>query len=135
MARPNEDADHTYKLEEPTGKVRLLISDIGGKGENAEEWIFSDEEIETFLNMWEQNVMMSASTALRVMAGNEAMVAKKITFLELETDGPATAAAMEKTADKFETMSDNEVDFELIQMGVGVFARREIRMEQLGEVP
>jgi hypothetical protein len=131
---PNTDADHTYNLEENTGKVRLLVSDIGGKGESVDEWVFSDPEIEAFLNLWEQNLFMSAATALRVMAGNEAMVAKKITFLELETDGPATAGAMEKTADKFEIMSDNEVDFELIQMGVDLFSRREIRREQFGEV-
>jgi hypothetical protein len=128
-----EDPTHTYNLEEAVGRVRLLISDIGGKGES-DEWVFTDLEIETFLNLWEQNLMMSAATALRVMAGNEAMVAKKITFLELETDGPATAAAMEKTADKFETMSDEAVDFELIEMGVDLFSRREIRKEQFGEV-
>lgn len=131
---PNTDADHSYSLEENKGKVRLLISDVGGKGASVDEWVFTDLEIETFLVMWEQNLFMSAATALRVMAGNETMVAKKITFLELETDGPATAGAMEKTADKFETMADSEVDFELIEMGVDLFSRREIRREQFGEV-
>lgn len=130
---PNTDADHSYNLDEAKGKVRLLISDIGGKGESADEWVFADKEIETFLGMWEETILLAAATALRVMASNEAMVSKKITFLELETDGPATAAAMEKTADKFEKMSDSEVDFELIEMGVDLFSRREIRMEQFGE--
>lgn len=131
---PNTDADHTYNLEEPTGKVRLLISDIGGKGETSEEWVFTDLEIETFLGMRDGNEMLAAAVALRVMAGNEAMVAKKITFLELETDGPATAEAMRELAKELDKMSDEEVDFELIQMGVNQFSRREIRLEQFGEV-
>lgn len=129
----NTDSEHSYDLETNPGKVRLLISDIGGKGESSEEWIFKDEEIVTFLRMWEENVMMSAAIALRVMAGNEAMVAKKITFLELETDGPALALALENLADKLEKMSDDQVDFELVEMGVDLFSRREIRMEQFGE--
>lgn len=130
---PNTDASHTYDLDTNVGKVRLLVSDIGGKGESPEEWIFKDEEIETFLGFFEENVMMSAALAMRTMAGNEAMVAKKITFLELETDGPALAAALEKLADKLETMSDEQVDFELVEVGVDLFSRREIRMEQFGE--
>jgi len=132
---PNTDANHSYNLEEPKGKVRLLISDIGGKGESTDEWIFTDLEIETFLGMREGNEMLAAAVALRVMAGNEAMVSKKITFMELETDGPATAEAMRELAKELDKMSDEEIDFELIQMGVGLFARREIRLEQFGEVP
>lgn len=126
-------SEWTYDLEEPTGKVRLLISDIGGKEQKDEEWIFTDKEIGAFLEMWEENVMMAAAIAMRTMAGNEAMVAKKISFLELETDGPALAGALEKLADKLETMSDEQVDFELVEVGVDLFSRREIRMEQFGE--
>lgn len=131
---PNTDVNHTYNLEEPKGKVRLLISDIGGKGETADEWVFTDLELETFLQMRDNNEMLAASTALRVMAGNEAMVSKKISFLELETDGPAVAEAMRELAKELDKMSDEEVDFELIEMGVDLFSRREIRLEQFGEM-
>lgn len=126
-----EDVNHTYKLEEPTGKVRLLISDIGGGDQ--ESWIFTDKEIETFLGLFEGNVMQGAAIALRTMAGNEVMVAKKIKFLELETDGPATAKGMRDLAKELDKMSDEQVDFELIEMGVDLFSRRELRVEQFGE--
>lgn len=121
----------TYNLEEASGKVRLLISDIGGG--DGKSWLFTDDEILAFLSMWEENVFMAAAIAMRTCAGNEALTAKKITFLELETDGPAVAASLEKMADKLETLSDEQVDFELVEVGADLFSRREIRMEQFGE--
>lgn len=124
------DPTFTYDLDEPAGKVRLLISDVGGG--DSSSFVFNDKEIEAFLNMWEQDLFMAAALALRTMAGNEAMVAKKITFLELETDGPAMAKAMNELADKFTKMADENVDFELIEMGVDMFSRNEIRREQFG---
>lgn len=109
-------------------KIRLLISDVGGL--DGSSFIFTDAEIEAFYEMMGgESVMLAASLALRTIANNEAMTQKKIVFLELETDGPALAKAQEAMANKLESLGEEEFEFELAQMGVDVFSRRQIRMQ------
>lgn len=113
-------------------KIRLLISDVGGT--SGTDFIFTDVEIETFFEMMGgESVMLAASLALRTIANNEAMTLKKITFLELETDGPALAKQQEAMANRLEALGDEDFEFELAQMGVDVFSRRQIRMQVASE--
>src|SRR5688572_3932453 len=70
-------------LTEPNDQVRLLISDVGG--ESGDDFLFSDNEILTFLSMEGENVYKAAAVALRTIAANEAQVMKRIKILELST--------------------------------------------------
>jgi len=86
-------------------KVRLLISDVGGDA--GTDFIFTDDEINTFIEM-RTNLHKAAATALRTMAANQVMVQRRITFLELKTDGPAEADALRRLADKYDETADDE---------------------------
>lgn len=101
--------------------VRLLISDIGGNG--GSEFIFQDEEIQRFLAL-RPNIEMAAAVALRVLASNEALVSKRIKFLELETDGPAVAKELRAMAESYEKSDIDNDEPEVIEMGVDDFSRR-----------
>jgi hypothetical protein len=110
---------------EPKDQVRLLISDVGGADQAS--FLFTDDEIQTFLDLRQGNVHLAAATALRATAGNEALVSKAITFLDLKTNGPAVAAAMQSLANDYERQADDDVDPDIVEMVTTPFAQREIR--------
>jgi hypothetical protein len=107
-------------------RVRLLISDVGG--ESGSDFIFDNDEINGFLGM-ETNVYRAASVALLTLAANEALVQKRIKYLELSTDGAATAEALRKLAsdlnDRADTADDDDVLPEFASMGDSAFTRRD----------
>lgn len=73
--------------------VRLLISDL------TVPQIFSDSELEAFLTLEGQDVKLAAAQALDAIASNETLVLKRITTLDLTTDGPAVAKSLREHAD------------------------------------
>lgn len=91
-------------------RVRLLISDIGG--EDGESFLFTDSEIDTFLEMRGGSVFKAAATALRAIASNEALVSKRIEFLQLKTDGPAVAKELREQAAELETTADDDAEWD-----------------------
>jgi hypothetical protein len=86
-------------------QVRLLISDVGG--DSGTSFTFEDDQIQGFLDLQEGNVKRAAASALRTLAANEALVLKRITFLELSTDGGSVAKALVELADKLEQEAAN----------------------------
>lgn len=80
-------------------RVRLLISDVGGT--SGDDFLFTDDEIDTFLEMRLGRVHLAAATALNTIAANETQVSKRIKYLELETDGPAVARELRELAARF----------------------------------
>lgn len=112
-------------ITNPIYRLRLLISDIGGvSGDN---FIFTDSEIETFLDMRYANEALAAATALRTLATNSTLVSKRIKFLELETDGPSETKALLAAADAFEKQGNDEGDDEIIEWGVDTFSIRTLK--------
>lgn len=111
-----------YDVTTDRGKVRLLISDVGGQ--DGGSFLFRDTEIDAFLTLRGSDVLLAAALALRTIAGNEAQTAKVIKFLDLQTDGAKTAKALLDLADKYEAQADGDVDFDVAEMGVDVFSRR-----------
>lgn len=104
-----------------TDRVRLLVSDTGG--ESGSDYIFDNDEIAGFLDM-ETHVYRAAALALRTLAGNEALLFKRIEILELKTDGPAVAkelrelaASYDKRADDQATNVNTDDDFYVVPMG------------------
>jgi hypothetical protein len=120
-------ATHNYDLETDVGKVRLLTSDIGGG--DGKQFLFSNEEIEVFLSM-RDSVSLAAALALRTIAGNEAQVSKRITFLELQTDGPAVSRALREQATELEKMTDDDAEIEIASMNVDIFSRRDLILKR-----
>lgn len=115
----------TYEIGTNVGKVRLLISDIGGK--DSKSFIFEDEEIQTFLDLNEELPRMAAAEALRVIAANEVQVQKVITFLDLKTDGAKVATALLSAAEKLEEREEDDATMDFAQMDVDLFSRRSLR--------
>ena len=85
-------------------RVRLLIGDIDDTAR-----IFNDSAIAAFLAMaLGNNVKRAAAGALLVIAVNEVLVQKRIKLLDLSTDGPAEAAALQSLAKELLAQADNE---------------------------
>lgn len=107
-------------------RLRLLISDVGG--ESGTDYIFDSGEIDTFLEM-ESNVYRAAAVALRTLAANEALVQKRIKYLELSTDGSSVAEALRKLAADFDNRADTSDDDDVLpafaSMGDSAFTRRD----------
>ena len=85
------------------GKVRLLISDIDTAAP-----ILNDASVEAFLDVSGGNVKRAAAAALMVIAVNETLVQKRISLLDLRTDGPAEAEALRKLAVQYRAEADEE---------------------------
>lgn len=116
--------ESTYDLETVIGKIRLLISDVGGA--DGKSFLFKDGEIQSFFEMEGESVRMGAASALRTIAGNEAQVSKRITFLDLKTDGPGVAKSLIELAEKLEDRENDSVLMDFGQMGVDLFSRRSL---------
>ena len=85
-------------------KVRLLISDIDDTDQ-----IFNDEAIAAFIDMaLDSNLKRAAAQALMSIAINEVLVQKRITLLDLKTDGPAEAIQLRLMAKMLIQQADDE---------------------------
>ena len=78
-------------------KVRLVRLLTGDKKED--DQIFTDSEVEDFLELNEGNVYRAAADALDAIAANAAYVLKVVTILDVTTNGQATADAIRKSAE------------------------------------
>lgn len=79
----------------PLGRVRLLITDTAA---DEADWLFTDAQLDAFLDMNGGNVYRAAAQALLVMAASETLVSKKIRTQDLSTDGPAVSAELRALA-------------------------------------
>ena len=82
-------------------KVRLLITDT-----DREHEIFTNIEIDAFLDMEEDDIRGAAALALETIATNEALTLKVIKLLDLQTDGAKLAETLMKRAEKLREQSD-----------------------------
>lgn len=83
------------------GQVRLLISDV-----DEGNLLFTDPQVTAFLTLNADNVRRAAAQALDVIAGNEALVSKKIRTQDLATDGPAVAKELRALATELRRQED-----------------------------
>jgi hypothetical protein len=120
----------SYDPETEAGKVRLLISDIGG--DSSTDFIFEDNEIQAFLNM-EGNIKLAAASALRTIAANSAMVLKVIKFMELSTDGAKVAKVLLETAKELEerAVEDDDDTIDIISMNLNKHSEDELIANRL----
>lgn len=96
--------DHAeVDYNDPVGQVRLLISDVST---DLEVRLFSDAQIQTFLELTGGNVNRAAARALRVVAISEVLINKVIkTQAGTSTDGAKVSAELRALAAEYDTQA------------------------------
>lgn len=113
----------TYDPSTSAGRVRLLATDT-----DSDNAIFTDDEIDAFLALEDDNVKRAAATALDQIASSEALIQKRIKLLDLQTDGPAVAKALREHAAALRKQADDEEitgAFDYAEMVVNPFSARD----------
>lgn len=77
-------------------KVKLVRLLTGDKAVG--DYIFTDDEMESFLELSNDNVYYAAADALDAIAANAAYTLKVLTILDVTTNGQATAEAIRASA-------------------------------------
>lgn len=77
-------------------KVKLVRLLTGDKA--VDDYIFTDDEMESFLELSNGNVYHAAADALDAIAANAAYTLKVLTILDVTTNGQATAEAIRASA-------------------------------------
>lgn len=107
--------------------VRLLISDV-------DESIFTDAQITSFLTLSGDSVFLASATALRSMASNAALLAKKEKSMNYEMDRKTVFKALLDTANAFEKRVtdglDGEVGFDIAERGYTGFNYEDIAVNK-----
>jgi hypothetical protein len=116
----------SYDPSTSIGRVRLLTTD---REEDAA--IFSDEEIGAFLILNDDDVRLAAAEALESVAVNEALVLKKLTTLDLSTDGPALAKSLLDLAARLRKSVEQQVAIDYAEMAVNDFSVDELLYKQM----
>lgn len=101
----------TYDTATSRGRVRLLCRDTVTPGE-----LFGDDEIDVFLALNDSEVLPAAAMALENLAANEVLVQKRIRLLDLQTDGPAEAAALRALATSLREQYESAGGFDWAEM-------------------
>lgn len=73
----------------PRDSLRTLITDV-----DSANHLFEDEELDDFLGLNGQAVLLAAAMALDVTASNETLIQKRLTLLGRSTDGPGEAVSL-----------------------------------------
>jgi len=117
----------TYDLTNAVGKVRLLIPD-----RTQTDAFFTDEEIQSLLDMEEQDTFLAAALALDTIASDETMVLKVITMLDLSTNGPAVAKSLRERADSLRSrVYDGDCSIAIASMAVNEQATMDILIKDV----
>lgn len=99
-------------FDSPVGRVRKYIPDLvqlanPADPEDEPSFLFSDEEIESFLSdetnegeypVTSWRVRRAAAWAMIALANNENLILKKITVEDQQTDGPSVARELRSSA-------------------------------------
>ncbi|MBO0826213.1 MAG: hypothetical protein J2P24_00385 [Streptosporangiales bacterium] len=82
-----------YDPTTAAGRVRLLTNDVDPAAP-----VFTDAEIEAFLDLTGQSVFLAAAQALDTVASNEVLVGKVIRTQDLSTNGAQVSAELRARA-------------------------------------
>ena len=100
--------------------VRLLTGD-----KVSDEYVFTDDEMESFLELNSGNVYRAAADALDAIASNAAYTLKVLTILDITTNGQATADAIRASAAALRSKADAD-DANAIVCGVATIVRPQL---------
>lgn len=85
-------------------KVKLVRLLTGDKA--VDDYIFTDDEMESFIELSNGNVYYAAADALDAIAANAAYTLKVLTILDVTTNGQATAEAIRASAAALRAKAD-----------------------------
>lgn len=85
-------------------KVKLVRLLTGDKA--VDDYIFTDDEVESFLELSNGNVYYAAADVLDTIAANAAYTLKVLTILDVTTNGQATAEAIRASAAALRAKAD-----------------------------
>lgn len=91
-----------YDPTSDVGRVRLLLNDTDPTNQ-----VFSDGEIQTFLDLEDGAVKYAAALAIDTNAGNEVLTSKVITTRDGSVNGAAVAAAMHGLAESLRVSAES----------------------------
>lgn len=91
----------TYDLTTLVGQTRLLLNDV-----DQASAVFSDAEIQAFLDLELGSVKRAAAQAIDTNADNEALASKVLTDHQLTTNGAAVANALRARATVLRAQAD-----------------------------
>ncbi len=103
----------TYDLTTAVGQVRLQISDT-----DVADAIFSDEELQVFLDANSDDVLLASAQALRSIAASAARMAKLRKTLNFTADTRQVAESLLKTANELQKQANSVVAFGNAQLAV-----------------
>lgn len=92
-------------------KMRTLIPDnaqIYPDENDVKQYIFTDDEIQEFLDIAEGSVLRGAAYAVGTMATSEAIISKVIRTQDLTTNGAAVSDTLLKRADSLHDRADKQ---------------------------
>lgn len=87
----------------PLGKVRLLITDVS---DIEADRLFTDAQLDAFLELNDDNVWRTAAKALVVIATSELLISKVIRTQDKTTDGAKVSAELRALAATYEAKAD-----------------------------
>lgn len=101
----------TYDPTTDRGRVRLLLTDI-----DEPTAVFTDAEIDAFLDLENGSVKRAAAQAIDTNASNEVLASKVLKDHQLATDGAKAADALRKHAANLreQALGDEDAYFEII---------------------
>jgi len=106
-----------YDPTTDVGKVRLLLNDTDDAGSNG-GFVFTNEEIQAFLDLEDGHVKLAAAQAIDTNATNEALASKVLKTPTVTTDGAKLADALRKHAsnlrDQHYQALDDDFAFEIV---------------------
>lgn len=89
-----------YDVTSDVGKVRLLLNDI------AAPFVFTDTEVQAFLDLEGGSVKAAAAQAIDTNATNLVLASRVLRTQDLSTDGAKVADAMRKHADRLRAQAE-----------------------------
>lgn len=109
-----------YDLTTDAGKVRLLISDV-----DEDNHVFDDAEIDVFLDLTGDVVLLAAALALETVAANEVLILKYVRSRGLDLDGPSVGRELRQQAKQWrdqaaaDAEADDEYTFDIVRPAAG----------------
>lgn len=109
----------TFDVNTPVGQVRFFCDDATDAGH-----IFEDDEIGVALT-FEDDPRLAAAYCLEIKAAQYLRIQGKIKLLDVETDGPSLAKAMQSLAKSLRDRVDESGAFAIAEMVTNSFSMRQ----------
>jgi hypothetical protein len=128
-----------YTVDEATGLIHFVAPPADGAVivVTYEFALLHDDDIQFFLDLNDDNVRRAAADALDTIASSEVLIQKRITLLDLKTEGDGVAKSLREHAKRLrdadnEASAENDTLFDYAEMALPPFNRRRLWWKQHG---